>query len=106
MATGFWHQSRRVSLMTRLSAGGLLAVFFMLVGGQALALDPSLKPSQYILDPVADTGRHAAECGDNELTPARRTVTYGSAPRKASRGLTECVSLYSTAATKLRSRII
>src|SRR3984885_4714286 len=50
MATGFWHQSRRVSLMTRMSVGGLLAVFFMIVGGQALALDPSLKPSQYMLD--------------------------------------------------------
>jgi len=50
MATGFWHQSRRVSLMTRISAGGLLAVCFMMVGGQALALDPSLKPSQYMLD--------------------------------------------------------
>jgi signal transduction histidine kinase/ligand-binding sensor domain-containing protein/CheY-like chemotaxis protein/HPt (histidine-containing phosphotransfer) domain-containing protein len=49
MATRFWHQSR-VSLMTRMWVSGLFAVFFMVLGGQALALDPSLKTSQYILD--------------------------------------------------------
>ena len=49
MATGFWHRSR-ASRMTRIPAGGLLAVLFLVVGGRALALDPSLQPSQYILD--------------------------------------------------------
>jgi signal transduction histidine kinase/ligand-binding sensor domain-containing protein/CheY-like chemotaxis protein/HPt (histidine-containing phosphotransfer) domain-containing protein len=41
MATGFWHQSRRVSLLT---------VLLMVVSGHAFALDPSLKTSQYTLD--------------------------------------------------------
>jgi len=50
MATGSWQQSRAASLMTRISAGGLLAVLLMLVSGHALALDPSLKMSQYMLD--------------------------------------------------------
>jgi signal transduction histidine kinase/ligand-binding sensor domain-containing protein/CheY-like chemotaxis protein/HPt (histidine-containing phosphotransfer) domain-containing protein len=50
MATGFLHPSRRVSLTTRISACGLLAVFLLVVSGPAAALDPSLRPSQYILD--------------------------------------------------------
>jgi signal transduction histidine kinase/ligand-binding sensor domain-containing protein/CheY-like chemotaxis protein/HPt (histidine-containing phosphotransfer) domain-containing protein len=50
MATRFWHQSRRVSLTTRTWVSVLFAVFFMAVGGRAVALDPSLKTSQYILD--------------------------------------------------------
>jgi signal transduction histidine kinase/ligand-binding sensor domain-containing protein/CheY-like chemotaxis protein/HPt (histidine-containing phosphotransfer) domain-containing protein len=50
MATRFLHPSRRGSLIKRMSASGLLAVFFVLVGGHALALDPSLKTSQYTLD--------------------------------------------------------
>jgi signal transduction histidine kinase/ligand-binding sensor domain-containing protein/CheY-like chemotaxis protein/HPt (histidine-containing phosphotransfer) domain-containing protein len=50
MATRFWHQSRHVSLMTRTWVSVLFAVFFMVVGGHALALDPSLKTSQYTLD--------------------------------------------------------
>jgi ligand-binding sensor domain-containing protein/signal transduction histidine kinase/CheY-like chemotaxis protein/HPt (histidine-containing phosphotransfer) domain-containing protein len=50
MATRFWHQSRRVSLMTRTWVSVLFSVFLMVVGGHALALDPSLKTSQYTLD--------------------------------------------------------
>jgi signal transduction histidine kinase/ligand-binding sensor domain-containing protein/CheY-like chemotaxis protein/HPt (histidine-containing phosphotransfer) domain-containing protein len=50
MAIGSWHQSRAVSLMTRISSSGLLAVLLMVVSGHALALDPSLKTSQYVLD--------------------------------------------------------
>ena len=41
MATGSRHHS---------SASGLLAVLLMIVAGHALALDPSLKISQYVLD--------------------------------------------------------
>jgi ligand-binding sensor domain-containing protein/signal transduction histidine kinase len=50
MATGFRDQSLRASFMTRLSASGLIAIFFMFGGGQAHALDPSLKLSQYMID--------------------------------------------------------
>jgi len=50
MASGFLHRSRRESLIKRMSASGLLAVFFVIAGGHALALDPSLKTSQYTLD--------------------------------------------------------
>jgi signal transduction histidine kinase/ligand-binding sensor domain-containing protein/CheY-like chemotaxis protein/HPt (histidine-containing phosphotransfer) domain-containing protein len=50
MATGFLHPSRRVSLTTRISAFGLLAMLLLFVSGPAVALDPSLRPSQYILD--------------------------------------------------------
>jgi signal transduction histidine kinase/ligand-binding sensor domain-containing protein/DNA-binding response OmpR family regulator len=50
MATGFWHQYGGVSLMTRMPTRGLLAALLMVISGHALALDPSLKPSQYILD--------------------------------------------------------
>jgi ligand-binding sensor domain-containing protein/signal transduction histidine kinase/DNA-binding response OmpR family regulator len=50
MATGFSHQSRRLSVMTWMSTIGLLVVFLLVVSRPALALDPSLQPSQYILD--------------------------------------------------------
>jgi signal transduction histidine kinase/ligand-binding sensor domain-containing protein/DNA-binding response OmpR family regulator len=50
MATGFLHRSRRLSRVTRMSSSGLLAVFLIVVGGPAMALNPSLQASQYILD--------------------------------------------------------
>jgi signal transduction histidine kinase/ligand-binding sensor domain-containing protein/CheY-like chemotaxis protein/HPt (histidine-containing phosphotransfer) domain-containing protein len=50
MATGSLHQSQRLALKVRRSVSGLLAVFFLAVGGPALALNPSLQLSQYILD--------------------------------------------------------
>ena len=50
MASGSLHQSQRVSLRTRRLVSGLLAVFFIAVGGHALALNPSLQLSQYILE--------------------------------------------------------
>jgi signal transduction histidine kinase/ligand-binding sensor domain-containing protein/CheY-like chemotaxis protein/HPt (histidine-containing phosphotransfer) domain-containing protein len=50
MATGFLHRSRRLSRMTRMSSSGLLAVFLLIVGGPAIALNPSLQPSQFIRD--------------------------------------------------------
>jgi signal transduction histidine kinase/ligand-binding sensor domain-containing protein/DNA-binding response OmpR family regulator len=50
MAIGLLHRSRRPSRMSRMAGSGLLAVFLMVVGGRAFALNPSMQQSQYILD--------------------------------------------------------
>jgi ligand-binding sensor domain-containing protein/signal transduction histidine kinase len=47
---GFWQQLLREPLLSRLSASGVLAVFLILLGSPAIALDPSRQLSQYILD--------------------------------------------------------
>jgi ligand-binding sensor domain-containing protein len=50
MAIGLMHRSRRLSRMSWMAGSGLLAVFLMVVGGRAFALNPSMQQSQYILD--------------------------------------------------------
>ncbi|MDP9010747.1 MAG: response regulator [Pseudomonadota bacterium] len=50
MAIGLLPRPRRLSLMGRISGGGLLAIFLTMAGGRAIALNPSLQASQYILD--------------------------------------------------------
>jgi signal transduction histidine kinase/ligand-binding sensor domain-containing protein/DNA-binding response OmpR family regulator len=43
-------QARRFAALSRLPTRGLLAILLIMAGGQALALDPSLRLSQYVLD--------------------------------------------------------
>jgi ligand-binding sensor domain-containing protein/signal transduction histidine kinase len=44
------HHSRDASIMPRASISGMIGVLLMLLGNCALALDPALQPSQYVLE--------------------------------------------------------
>jgi ligand-binding sensor domain-containing protein/signal transduction histidine kinase len=50
MTNGFLQRSLRSALLTRMLATGLLGVFLIIWGRPAVALDPSLQLSQYMLD--------------------------------------------------------
>src|SRR6266702_3723111 len=50
MANDYMCQARRLAVLKRLRTRGLLAVLLIGVCAQAFALDPSLQPSQYVLD--------------------------------------------------------
>ena len=44
------HHSRDASIVTRASIRGMLGVLLIAIGNGALALDPALQPSQYVLE--------------------------------------------------------
>ena len=50
MAANSFRRARRVGLLSGLPIHGLLAILLLAAGGRALALDPSLQLSQYVLD--------------------------------------------------------